>query len=513
MIARLVALVAALGALVLLAEGARVWLAETRGRAPVAPVEEPSLGPYVRHVDPRVGYVLAPSTSFALLESTVTTDAHGMRRRAGGAPPDDARVVLVVGDSVAFGFGVDDDECLAHALETLLDDPAVRGADGRRVVCRTVAVPSWNHASPLAYLRHEIERLAPDVVLYLPVHNDLADTSGVTSLGTRREEPVVTSPTPLVEVALGRAGDLERAARAQAGLRGEPLDDDELGVDALESDVAATSRRRYAAAVDSIVALRDLAARHGARFALLMTGAADFGRLVRARLVERGGDVAELAAGAIPLLQSTVARFTLGYDPHPNAATLAVWAGWIGRDLAARGWVDARDDASWPEVPDDYARHRRVVAPDEALVAGAAAHRSSTAAAFATEIDFATGRGVRQVLGGINANGYARTGLRVAVARPEGDATLLVLAAPLRGRHDLYPLDVDVLWRGEPVGTFTIPPDDVGRFRLDLPPRSPGPLERVAEVELRPRDWVVASVDARRLVASFLPLRIAVVPR
>lgn len=515
MIGRLVLAALLLGALVLAVEGAGVWTADRSPRR-AAPVEsdEPSLGLYLRHADPRVGYVLAPSTTHALLESTITTDAHGMRRRAGPSAPDDALVILVVGDSVAFGFGVDDDECLAHRLETLLDDERVRGPDGRRVVCRTVAVPSWNHESPLAFLQHEIERLAPDVVLYLPVHNDLADTSGVTSVGTRREEPVAHAATPLVEVVLGRGVKLERAAVERAKLEGRELSDEELGADALMTGVTPTSRRRYRAAVGSIAALRALSAEHGARFALLRTGGSIFGQLLDASLVREGGEVAALVPSSIPLMRSMLSRFTLGYDPHPNAETLGVWATWIGRELAARGWVDAVPAAPWPDVPSDHEDNRRAPAAVDGLLAGATEHRAAVAARFLSEIDFTSGRGIRQVLGGVNANGLARTGLRVALGEPDGPgATLLVIAAPIESRPDLYPLDVDVTWRGEALGTLTIPPDGLGRFRADLPPRGAGPVERVGELELLPRDWCVARIDARRFVASFRPLRLSIVSR
>ncbi len=479
---------------------------------PADAADAEQLGLYQRHPDPRVGYVLAPSTTMTLLESTFTTDEHGMRRRAQRVPPGAAVIhILVVGDSVAFGFGVDDDECLAHALETLLDDERVRGAAGRRVMCSTIAVPSWNHESPRAYLAHHIDRLDPDIVLYLPVHNDLADTSGVTSRGTRREEPVIHSPEPLIEIAVGRSVQLVRAAEERARAEGVPLDDHDLGVDALMSDVCATSRRKYAEAAASVQALRVLVEERGARLALLRTGASPFGGLLDDHLAQLDEATAALVPAAMGLMRATLARFTLGYDPHPNAETLSVWATWIARDLAERGWVDSQKSPPWPSVASEYTAQRRAILSIEQTRTRAELHRAEVAGDFLPEIDFQSGRGIQQVLGGCNPNGTARTGLAVALPEPALGGVLLVVAAPIENRPDLYPLDVEVRWRGQSLGTLTIPADSLGRFNAELPERPDDDLYGIGEVELLPADWVVARADSRVLVASFQPLRIAIV--
>src|SRR4029453_18065282 len=77
-------------------------------------------GPYAVHKDPLVGYVLRGDAEFEVFGGSVHTDALGLRRRTG--PRHDVKPlrIVVVGDSVAFGYGLDDDQALAQRLEDLL---------------------------------------------------------------------------------------------------------------------------------------------------------------------------------------------------------------------------------------------------------------------------------------------------------------------------------------------------------------------------------------------------------
>ena len=128
-----------------------------------------------------VAYTFKTGSTLTYAEGKVTmqfaTDELGMRARAGPPPAADAPRIVVLGDSVAFGFGLGDEDTLAAQLERLL---------GGRVACSTVAVPSWNCQNAWRFLLDHLDRLRPDVVLYFPVENDLEDGYGVTEAGQRR---------------------------------------------------------------------------------------------------------------------------------------------------------------------------------------------------------------------------------------------------------------------------------------------------------------------------------------
>ena len=62
-------------------------------------------GDYRVHADPRVSYVLKPEARLEIAGAPVDSDLAGMRRRASAEPGDPQRIVLL-GDSIVFGYGV-----------------------------------------------------------------------------------------------------------------------------------------------------------------------------------------------------------------------------------------------------------------------------------------------------------------------------------------------------------------------------------------------------------------------
>lgn len=100
---------------------------------------------------------------------TVHTNALGLRGTAVGRskPPGTLRI-LVLGDSFAFGFGVEDDETFPARLETLL-----RERLGRPVEVLNAGVPGWNTAHYGLFLRERGLALQPDRVLVALMGNDV----------------------------------------------------------------------------------------------------------------------------------------------------------------------------------------------------------------------------------------------------------------------------------------------------------------------------------------------------
>lgn len=125
-------------------------------------------GIYDGHVySERLGWKPRPGARFTVAGALTTIDARGFRGQAAPADPGPARTrVLLLGDSVTFGYGVADEQTFASLL----------GAERGGFEVANLAVPGYGVDQSLR--RYElVGRLwRPQVVvLNLCVHNDLAD--------------------------------------------------------------------------------------------------------------------------------------------------------------------------------------------------------------------------------------------------------------------------------------------------------------------------------------------------
>jgi lysophospholipase L1-like esterase len=124
--------------------------------------------------DARLGWALRPGWT-ARDEApdyriTVRTNALGLRGpEAAPLPPAGVQRVLVLGDSFAFGYGVEDEESFPRRLE------ARWRAEGRAVEVLNAAVPGYSADHHLVVLRERGFALAPDLVLVALCENDVDD--------------------------------------------------------------------------------------------------------------------------------------------------------------------------------------------------------------------------------------------------------------------------------------------------------------------------------------------------
>jgi len=206
-----------LSALSLGLAGAVAWLLVTRP----APDSRDSGGPPPAGImdsfpDPDVGRVLLAGLEGREFHGIpVDTNAVGLRERAFAAakPPGVVRVVLL-GDSYFFGWRVSRDERAGERLEAFLRE---RAPADRRIEVLTVAVPSWNILAECAFLRRQLDVLAPDLVVQSVTTNDLDDCVGVrgfgmlATFGTRhreRADGLVYEAFPFVHFGAPSAGML-----------------------------------------------------------------------------------------------------------------------------------------------------------------------------------------------------------------------------------------------------------------------------------------------------------------
>jgi hypothetical protein len=124
-------------------------------------------------IDEDVGYALTPGFDGHLqreeFSTSVSVNDQGLRGRPFGARRDDVSRILVLGDSFAFGYGVEDDEHFPAYLEACLNSA---GAGAFEVL--NAGVPGYGTVDQLNFLRSRGEALAPDfVILQFLSANDL----------------------------------------------------------------------------------------------------------------------------------------------------------------------------------------------------------------------------------------------------------------------------------------------------------------------------------------------------
>jgi lysophospholipase L1-like esterase len=476
-------------------------------RPPPPDPTEPGL--YVAHPDPRVGYVLRPDADLAIFDGTIRSNEEGMRQRVGPLRSFVPLRVVVLGDSVAFGYGLDDDQTIAHVLEREL--LAAVPHSGYPPHCRTIAAPGWNHRNAVEFLLANLDELEPDIVLYMPIANDLFDTDGVREDGRRRAARDPDSPEP--ELAVDQLAGFRFAQDARERLHAEGRDDVGawMGPPALLADLTPGSSDRYEQNVDSIERLADaIEALPGlmapkAHLALLQYKDEAYAWNIQRRLAERGRSIP-----VIPLFKSVPDELTLGYDPHPNAEGAALMARWIAGELLLSGWLPTGEDEKGLALADERADLRAEARSPEDVALAADVARTGQWQRLRTTIDWETLEGVAQILGGVNADGSV--GTRALLMLGRGGSELVVELARIEGRDDINQLEVVVEVDGQRVGTITIDGAGPATGRFAVPPPA-GPHAEPLEVRLIPERWVEEPVPGGNSQSvSFRPLRVSCPP-
>ena len=140
--------------------------------APPDPTRQPQI---VYRVDPEVRYVLSPNQKGWVDDGFVTTNSRGFRGGEVEIPKPPGRLrIVALGDSVAFGWGVNDADTFCQQLEQqfLARRPDVD------IDVVNLAVPGYATRQEVALLERNLAALQPDVVLVGFYENDLPDTHG-----------------------------------------------------------------------------------------------------------------------------------------------------------------------------------------------------------------------------------------------------------------------------------------------------------------------------------------------
>jgi lysophospholipase L1-like esterase len=119
----------------------------------------PFVGPH-----PRRGFALRPGSE----SGRYRVNAAGFRGPERAGAPHSGPVILAVGDSTAFGWGVAEQETWPRQLESYLRD-----ASGGQLRVINAGVPSYTSSQTLLYLQELLPRLEPAVVLVSVLWNDI----------------------------------------------------------------------------------------------------------------------------------------------------------------------------------------------------------------------------------------------------------------------------------------------------------------------------------------------------
>jgi hypothetical protein len=182
----------------------------------------------------------------------IDSNSLGLREKEIAIPKPSGRTrVVILGDSFVFGPGVEMDERLGVHLEAELERRA--GRQDQDVEVLHVGLGSWNILAETSFMRRGLSSLDPDLVIHVPVHNDLDDVGGVRGFGSvgssSPQSPAQLSPFYVTSPARLLSGS---------------------GLSFLNAGLSHESRQRYARARQ---AMRDLSAalrRTGAEYLVCM---------------------------------------------------------------------------------------------------------------------------------------------------------------------------------------------------------------------------------------------------
>ncbi len=384
-----------------------------------------TVGPFAVDEDPLVGFRTKPSLEREFWNVPATTDAFGMRKRLGPEPQPGAARIVVLGDSFAFGFGVKDDETLAHRLENVLAHTMRDGAP--RPWVYTVACTGWTFANQARYLKNHLARIDPDIVITLPVANDLDDAYSVSEVGQRWIEPREGRPYMGVEYYAGFVAALAQRQRQFLGGR--------ITWPLLLTDLSPESRRRWDEYVAGMRDLRDRLAARDAKFVIAYPDRDDFHLVARERLATAMPDLVQIG-----LLGPRGAEDCIEGDPHPNGRWYTGAAVVLGEFLLERKWVDGAGAKPLAKLEERYESMRYDVSDwrveDEV--------RQAWQAVFGATVDIDEGTGFQQIYGGVDpADGTV--GMSCMLGLHREDATVLQLRLTrLPVEAGVYPLMLSI---------------------------------------------------------------------
>jgi hypothetical protein len=274
---------------------------------------------------PQLGYAHPRSISYQLGSNRVSLNSHGHRddEMPVDKPAGEHRI-LILGDSVAFGWGVDQWEDFPARLEALL-----RNEQGDLWQVINTGVNGYNSEQEAIYIATEGIRFKPDIVLLVLVSND-ADPVFDPNAVTWRRYP--NWPSSLPEL-LDRARSVSYLYQAtklfQRMEEVRPLGPN-------DPRPSVTDHPRWPVALDALKSIGRLCEREQIPLLVALLGADE-----RAEDSLRLAGIATTSLG--PSWSNVVpqSRYVSRIDPHPSPAVHQQIAKQLMKELLDRGWLKA----------------------------------------------------------------------------------------------------------------------------------------------------------------------------
>ena len=283
--------------------------------------------------DPSLGYKHPGSVGYWLGTNRVELNSHGLRDdEIPYNKPAGEKRILVLGDSVTFGWGVSQGETFSDRMEYLLNE-----LPGERWQVINSGVNGYNTEQEATYLRIEGMRYSPDFVLLVYVSNDM-DPIYDPNETTWRRYPSWPSSLPETMDRLRQLSFLFQVTKLFA--RMEKMDMARAATTDENSSISArngyriTDHPNWQVSRAALVNIAQQCDKAGIPFLVAIYGG--FGPEFWAGLQEAGVDIIGLSPAwrDVPQDQAHVSRI----DPHPSVVVHEKIAGYLVDALRKQGW-------------------------------------------------------------------------------------------------------------------------------------------------------------------------------
>ena len=317
----------------------------------------PTRQPQIRYsFDPEVRYLPLPNQRGWIDDGFVTTNSLGFRGHEPASPKPQGRFrVVAVGDSVTFGFGVNDADTFCAQVEQKLR--ARMPALDLDVV--NIAVPGYDTRQEVSLLRRNVARLEPNLVLVGLYSNDVPDSledgAGGTTIASATTAPgqvlhMNAAPTSWWDIQLRKSRAVYTVGRAmrRAARKGEwGMSRFTMEIDILEGKDSAQLDKAWDRVGKQLGELRELAEARGFSVGVIVLPPREqvAGAYPHARYQDRVRSMAEplgfFVIDPLPALAASPERKDRLYVPydrnHPSEAGHRLIAQAIVDDLSRNG--------------------------------------------------------------------------------------------------------------------------------------------------------------------------------
>jgi hypothetical protein len=278
--------------------------------------------------DDQLGYVHPRSVSYYLGKNFVSLNSHGLRDEDFPlAKPAGERRILVLGDSVAFGWGVSQGETFSDRMEPLLHQ-----LTGKQWQVINAGVNGYNSSQESKWFRLHGIRFQPDIVVLLYVSNDVDPVIDPNVNKWRRYPNWPGSLPELIDRSrslsyLFQMGKLMKVARdLQQAREGQPL---------TAPPTSITTHSGWRASRQALVDISKTCRESGISFIVAQEDELDLGMVEQ--LAQVGIEVISLKDMQLklPLNEQYVSRV----DPHPSATVHNRMAIRLVEELNKRDWL------------------------------------------------------------------------------------------------------------------------------------------------------------------------------